>query len=549
VELNLNPHLLDSADWSRDGTFNAVSNAHGRYSTFQFVLRLSPEVHRRLGNLSPDGISPGGKVDFETLQAASTYLHETVHWWQHVGSTYGLMLSLSFPSQMQSNYDHLKQLIAELGFKKSIRGLVEKMNGPSGYGTPQGNANRILNNHYDISAYRNLTVSPRSAAAVVNEPLFESVGHAYEIAIGNNVLLLAATADPEFKVIHHPRDWEEPFKKLRADKEPGFYFGSPVELPPIGAYEIFEGQARFAQLQLLHFGTGGRFELNDAADFGMLRPPYGEAFETFLRLSEVPRPGSIHHPAIGLFLLVCDLAINPGSAFPFPVMHYPTFIADQDPGQRFLYLSRIIKLKCSGTATAIQDYTRAEYEAVSTELAMALVEFPPLVIAEFVTKWPEHSPEIKSLMEEHATFDFIPGNIVPRFMLTHFVAFQRDKLTTPEFFCWPGAWMAGSRASAQVAAINDRHAAPFLDKADDDGVFPRLFADRSQENIQKTFDTFYAGVVTYDMAHQWITEPGPFKYRYRWLSQSGGDHELKDFVDRQFETAFGVSPDDVELVD
>jgi hypothetical protein len=100
-----------------------------------------------------------------------------------------------------------------------------------------------------------------------------------------------------------------------------------------------------------------------------------------------------------------------------------------------------------------------------------------------------------------------------------------------------------------VAAINDRHAAPFLDKADDDGVFPRLFADRSQENIQKTFDTFYAGVVTYDMAHQWITEPGPFKYRYRWLSQSGGDHELKDFVDRQFETAFGVSPDDVELVD
>lgn len=458
------------------------------------------------------------------------------------------MLSLSFPSQMQANYDHLKQFIVELGFKKSIRMLVEGSDDPSGYGTPLGNASRILNNHYDISAYRSLTVNPRSASAIVNTPLFESVGHAYEIAIGNNVLVLAATADPEFKVINHPKEWEDGFEKLRNEKELGFYFGSPVVLPPIGAYEIFEGQARFAQLQFLHFATGGRFELSHAADFGMLKAPYGEAFETFLRLAELPRPGSIDHPTVGLFLLVCDLAINPGSGFPFPVLHYPTFITDQDPGHRFLYLSRIVRLKCPNTATAIRNYSRAEYEAISTELTMAFIEFPPLAIAELVTKWPGRSPTIKTLMDEYATFDFSFGNIVPRFMLAHFIAFAEDKFKSPEFFCWPGAWMAGSRVSVEIAALHERHSAPFIDKADDDGVFPRLYTNRNQDNVQKTFDAFYASVVTYDMTHQWITKPGPFKYPYRWLSQTAGGHVLKTFADNQFEGAFGVHPDDVELI-
>lgn len=547
MQLKIDAGLLDSSDLSLVGAFRATVGAHGLYNTLQFVLRLSPEVHRRLGNLS-EGIPDSATFDFKTVQAASTYLHETVHWWQHVGSTYGLMLSLSFPAQMQANYAHLKQFIAELGFKKSIRSVVERSDGPGGQGTPLGNASRILNNHYDISAYRNLTVSSRSASRVVNSPLFESVGHAYEIAIGNNALVLAATADPDFEVINHPRDWEEGFEKLRNDKEKGFYFGSPVELSPVGAYEIFEGQARFAQLQFLHFATGGRFELSDAAEFGMLKPPYGEAFATFLRLTELPSPDSIDHPTVGLFLLVCDLAINPGSGFPFPIIHYSTFITDQDPGHRFLYLSRIVRLKCPNTATAIRNYSRAEYEAISTELMMALVEFPPLAIAELVAKWPGRSPTIKTLMDEHATFDFSLGNIVPRFMLAHFIAFAQDKLKSPEFFCWPGAWMAGARVSAEIAAIHDRHSAPFIDKADDDGIFPRLYTDRNQDNVQKTFDTFYAGVVTYDMTHQWITEADPFKYHYRWLSQAGGDQVLKAFVDRQFEGAFGVHPDEVELV-
>jgi hypothetical protein len=34
-------------------------------------------------------------INFDGLQAFSTYLHETIHWWQHVGSTIGLLRSLA----------------------------------------------------------------------------------------------------------------------------------------------------------------------------------------------------------------------------------------------------------------------------------------------------------------------------------------------------------------------------------------------------------------------------------------------------------------------
>ena len=73
----------------------ACLNAHGLYSPFRFVLRLSPETHRRIAAL-PTGIVTE-KLDPADLRAFSTYLHETIHWWQHVGSTAGFLVSLSYP--------------------------------------------------------------------------------------------------------------------------------------------------------------------------------------------------------------------------------------------------------------------------------------------------------------------------------------------------------------------------------------------------------------------------------------------------------------------
>jgi hypothetical protein len=188
------------------------------------VLRLSPAVHQKISELRP-GIVSSREIGFDGAQAFSTYLHETIHWWQHVGSTYGLMRSLSYPTQAHGNYKHLKDLIAKVGFKKPIRELAKKLPAPGGIGTLRGLANTIVHNHFDFDAFRRLTFNQAAARSAVRDPYFECVGHSHEITYGNNIVVLAATVDPGYRVLQHPREWEEPFDELRQSKQEGFYFG------------------------------------------------------------------------------------------------------------------------------------------------------------------------------------------------------------------------------------------------------------------------------------------------------------------------------------
>lgn len=548
MAIRLQPDLLFGLPGSRDdGNFHATLDGHGLYNTFQFVLRLSPAVHRKIAEL-PSGIATSSEAGFEGAQAFSTFLHETIHWWQHVGSTYGLMLSLSYPTQAHANYTHLKELIQRSGFQKSVRELALALPGQSTVDNVSGLANRIVNNHFDFGAFRALTHSLNSAKTVVRDPLFESIGHAHEIAYGNNVLVLAATADPDFKVLQHPREWEGPFHALRDEKETGFYFGSPVTLWGIGAREIFEGQACFTQMQYLAFASGGSLELDDFKAMGMLHGVYEAAFDLFLKTTQLDRPAPVIHPTVGLFLLVCDMAINPGSGFPNGIWpHYRSFITDTDPGARFLTLATLVRLKCPATATAIQDYSRQEYVAVTEELARHALNASPLTIAATCSDWVKEGAPLHCLMEEYHTFNFGPGNVPVRVLFSHFLAFMQDKLKTPEFFCWPGAWMAGERVSEQASVLFDRHGALFVDKEDDDGVFPRLVTGRDESAVQKVFESFYAANLTYDMTDQWIRHSGPFTYKFRWLSQNGSHEDIKAFADRHFEMIFGVKPDNAQI--
>lgn len=543
---NLHHELLeDFNSLSSQGLFNATLKGHGLYSTFQFVLRLSPAVHNKLASMS-DGIQSSKNIDLEGLQAFSTYLHETVHWWQHIGTTYGLLMSMTYPAQSHANYDHLKNLITKVGFKKSIRKIAESMpNG--GYGTPSGLANIVINNHFDMDSYRGLTINPHLAEQIVQSSMFESIGHSYHIAHGNIISLLSSVSDTQFKIIPHPKAWKDPFKKLREAKKEGYYYGSPVTLYHIGAYEIFEGQARMAQLQYLHFSTNGDFGMEAAEKRHMFDGVYGKAFSIFLELTELARPSSIDHPTIALFLLICDIATNPGSGFPFPLKHFETFIHDANPGARFVSLSRMARLKCPETLDRIHEYSRQEYLEVSEKLCNLLIEDSPLKIAQEFSRW-SYEKEFQSLMYEHQKYNFSKGNFVVRVLFSHFLSFMRDKKKTPEIFCWPGAWLAGDKASNEAAVLFDRHGALFVDKEDDDGVFPRLSVERKEQDVQEVFQEFYANNAIFDLTRQWILEPGPFQYNYRWLSQKGTDEELQKFAEECFESIYNIKPSAAQIL-
>lgn len=542
---SLNPELLRDQNplFPADGDFRATLEAHGLYNSFQFVLRLSPVVHRKLASL-PSGILT--EVDFEGMQAFSTYLHESIHWWQHIGSTYGFMLSMTYPTQSHANHDHLKQLIEQVGFKKSILDLAKTLP-KGGLGTPAGTANIIINNHFDMEIFRGLTVSPLAAKLMIENPQFENLGHAFNVLWGNNISLLASVTDRNFNVIPHPKEWAPEFRKLREAREEGYYYGSPVRLPQLGAYELFEGQARMSQLHYLHFGTGGKFEMADAVSSGMLKGVYGEAFSGFLTMAGLDWPDSLDHPIVASFLVACDVAINPGAGFPFPVFHFPSFIDDIDPGTRFMTMCKLAREKCPEVFSLVRDYSREEYAEASQKFAATIVEMPPLEIAAEFSRWIA-APEFQPIMREYETFSFSQANLVPRVLFAHFLAFMRDKHAHPEFFCWPGAFMAGPRLAAEAMTLFDQHGALFVDREDDDGIFPRLAAGRAEAKVQETFDGFYANNVVFNLTRQWITRPGPFDLNFRWLSQRGSAEVVQAYCERTFRSAYGVSLSEVDLL-
>ena len=373
--MNIDPSLLATLEerGSAPEELRACINAHGLYNRVQYVLRLSPEVHRKLSGLSLQIIDLS-KISFEQLQAFSTLLHETVHWWQHVGSTAGLMLSLSGPVQSHANFPHLRTFLREAGPKKSILKFA-KTTAPILQSTAAVQAtNIIVNNHSDVSFFQIIATCPSLIREnrIADDPLFECVGHSYYITYANTVHLMADVFDPEFAFLPDVRKWEPIFAALRAKRQEGYYRGSSIRIPPVGLLEIFEGQARFAQLQYLHFATGGRFDWSDARIAGMLGTKYVAGFESFLTLTESNWPDSIDSAMVALFMVVCDVAMNGGEGFPFPITSPSTFVSDNDPGTRFAFLCRVVAQEAACLKSAIRNYSAQEYQEASERLCAVL---------------------------------------------------------------------------------------------------------------------------------------------------------------------------------
>lgn len=401
--------------------FRATTKAHGLYNTFQFVLRLSPRIHRVLSEASP-GVSPARS--FEQIQAMSTYLHETMHWWQHIGSTYGFILGLNYPIQTHAVAGTLKDLIRSAGFKKSVlqhSTLLGTSRMPD-VDSPAGRANIIVNNHYDLELFRAFTLGPAMAKQAIDKPLFEAVGHALNMTYGHTLHTLGMTVDSSFSAVPNPDVWQDGFRKLRQEKVPGYFYGSPIELWEIGAHDIFEGQARFAQIQYLFYGSNKKISWQDFANLGMLDGIYVRAFNSFLAGTESQWPARVDDPLVGLFLLVCDMAINPGSGFPFPVQpFFESFITDVNPGARFMMLNRIIALKLPKLKNAIHNHTREEYESVTSALSEVIIDYPPLMIAAHFSKWFTSTGPLASLRKQYENYQFQPMNYVIGHLFAHFL--------------------------------------------------------------------------------------------------------------------------------
>jgi hypothetical protein len=523
----------------------SAKGSRGSYHPFRFVVRLRQDMHERLEQ-HPGGAS--STQDYGLIDAFSTYFHETLHWWQHIGSTTGLLLSLSPPIQCHINYQHLQFALQNVGPQKPVKRLTR---GPPGRYRTEVEAclNRIVNNWHDLEFNRRILMNPMDLSDVLGSPYFESQGHSITIGLANLLLLLGATFDPDHKCIPHPKAWEAPCADLRGRRVDGYCYGSTVRTTDIGAYQIFEGQARFSQLQYLHLATTPSLSWSEFRSLGMLGGVYVKAFEKFLRLTGWGWPATPVSAEVLLFLLVCDLALNPSDGYPFDIRHFESLIESVDPGIRFSWFCTRIAQQPS-LRGALERCDASGYLEVATALCKSIVCETPVGIANELLRWASQAPGLVGLLEQEAPSSFSDENLPLRVCFAKHLRFAEQRVRRPEFFCWPAMYLVerkGADVNLQESLeIFNKHQPPFLVHPNGE-IRPALYQGVSEKSLYDTFNSFYQWVLLYDLIRQWIIEDGPYDLDYTWMHPRYTAEFCRPWAGRGFREHFGVALEDFNL--
>lgn len=531
-------------------SFAATTKYHGVYETTRFVLRLSPLIHEYMEQIEAN-VFGDGPMPWEAVKAYSTYIHETMHWWQHVGSTSGLLLSLSYFSQCHSTIGVLRECLEEFGAIKPLKRWADQVLQNEGWGAQEklAPANFAVNNAIDVFYYKSYAFDPRGAIKwMIEQNHFEDIGYTYSIVYGMMIGLISDAIDPDFVFLQSLTQLGDETLRLHEEGYEGFRKGSNVHLPYVGLQAIYEGQAHFIQLDFLNRARADPLTCKEWRAEGYLSGIYVEAFESFLKLTETSWPSSLSDPIVPLFLLVCDLAINPTRGIPFEVGPVENLIHQVDVGIRFAEFCFAIKA-APHLKTAINDLSFEEYVLVSTELCKARGYDHPMAALEEVVRWVQEYPSVQKLMEEHRTFEFEPENLNVRVFLSHYISMCTDKYEHPHFFCWPGAYMAGHPCDADVKEVWLRHLSLYSDGKDKDGVYPRKWPNRSDKAVQKTFERFYGSMAVYELTEQWILRDGPFKVNFSWMSDNYDQDIYGGWANDTFKQVFGVNLSDFTIVE
>ncbi|MBD9654960.1 hypothetical protein IB239_09080 [Pseudomonas sp. PDM12] len=539
--------LLDTTSLSDESKkeFSAWLGGYGIYHTTQFVLRLCPTVHDLVDSATKKN---GRGITWEEIQAFSTYVHETVHWWQHIGSTIGFIISMGNPALVHSNLDHLRNLAKIKGVAKPILLWAEDMQQAGFDHKDEGvkNANVAINNTLDLEFYKHTIVCPQNIKTICKDKYFECIGHSFRIAYDSPLSILKESIDPNSEFLQDPDKWFDTFKDLKQKKVNGHYYGSEIYLPIIQGVDLLEGQARFIQLQFLSFGASKHITFDAVSKDGYLENEYGNAFRFFLKRTETNQPEKIDSPIVALFLLICDISLNPDEGFPKPIRDYERFINNNNCNYRFMKLCEAVKRRPE-LKGYIKNYSKEEYLTVAQLLSHECELNHPHSIPETVMEWKRNHKAIQELLREQISSDYKQENIIVRVLFSQFLAFNIDKYEAPELFCWTGAALANKDMREKYEPIWLRNLSLFTDKADQKTIVPRLFPFKKEENIKKTFNEFYAATMFNEIARQWIMNKGPFSYDFSWLTEEHTEEVVAAKVKEIFKSMLGIDPDEIPV--
>ncbi len=532
--MKFNSELLNTKE---QDTLDYNSSYKGCYSSMQFVVRLRNDVRYHLNEETE--LSP------EKYQAFSTYLHETIHWWQHIGSNFGFLLNTSYPSFAASSFAHLKELANKGLFYKSLLKYDEKYYSENGVADID-ELNIIVNNFFDLEYAKIFSLDNKNISKIKEDRrFFLSIGHCYMILWTNSIFLLSETIDNDYNFLPKINNWYPKFKKLEENKTEGFYPDSNYHISPLGIKAIYEGQAIFNQIiYLKNVFKENNLIFKDFIDNGMLYGIYIEAFDIFLKILKEETPFFIEDSLIGLFLLVCDISINPNNGFPTEIYDIENFINKNNPGMLFIFMCNVISKNKQYYLTRCNDLSKQTYIDLSKLLNKKIGCKCSYKNIEDVLKWTNRD-EIKRLLIEEELHKYDEVNMPFRLFLAKYIRFQQDKYENPHFLCWIGHHITNAENNS-VMELFEKHAALFTDSEDGE-IKPIIKNNVDTENLYNTFNKFYQHTILYELILKWISEEGNFKLDYKWLLNHRNDESIPK-IKEEFKSHFNVNLDDVKTV-
>ncbi|SDQ44582.1 hypothetical protein SAMN04490186_0530 [Pseudomonas grimontii] len=540
--VELTRELLDST--TQDNLkLSACWNSFGLYHQTQYVIRLSYSVH----NLVESAVKKKGEdITWAEFQAFSTYLHETVHWWQFKGSTIGFIMSMCFPAQAHSNLESLQHLAKSKSAKKPLFDWAEaEMLQGRNHHTPDiAFANRAVNNTLDIEFYRSLILDRSRLKELAPEHYFNSVAHSFYVAYDVSINTLRAVFDPEAKFLPNPDTWRRGLEEQEQKGKIGHFYGSPIPIYSIKGLDIIEGQARFIQLQFLSSASKNKITIQQVKEDGYLKGEYGDAFRFFLESTNSKEPEFIDSPLVGLFLLLCDISLNPIEGFPKTIANIEKFPESIDCSYRFIFLCAAVK-ENPQVKDHIKDYSKKEYFETAQILTSHCNYEHPYEIPSLIKKWENDHISIKELLNQQKDFSYKEDNIVLKVLFSHFLAFNIDKYQAPEFFCWAGMHLNFENKDLNAEELWLKNLSLYSDSATDQTILPRMLPGKPEKNIVKTFNAFYAANILYSTSNQWVMEKGPFKYDFSWLNEQTEPEISESKTKELFEKLYSISPDKI----
>lgn len=517
-------------------------NINGIYDPLNCII----EVKKEYSSLLKSDIAD---LSYEKMLAAGTFLHESIHWWQVAGSTIGFILGSAYTAQTIVSINEFKAITNIKNCKKPLFKTL-KDNSDILSEKEQDKLNIIFNNWHDLEMAINLLNNPLDAKEYILPGVFENLGYTFRIMYSSVYGLIKSTFNGQDSINFNHPEWVKYYESKEEKKILNYYYGSDLAMPPIGAAQLYEGQARLSELQYYSEYISDDFGYWNSQ--GYLSDIYIYAWDMFLRLTDLKQPKSVCSPEVFLFLLVVDIALNPEYPYPsfLPGKDNFDLITELHPGFRFTRLCRVVKQN-QKILDKLQVINNKSYNTITEFLYKKTGFKAPNAIAEVIYKIYENSDLFLEMENNYINNKFSEINLPIRILYSRHLKLMKAKKLYPEFFAWPGYYLTQrvkkSLKVEDMQVLIDDHRAPFIYNHDTNAVgymYP----------LSTTYDESFAITTHYfnyqmfnDLLRQWIVKDGPFQYNFAWIDNKYSVDDYKKMLSKIFEYQLNININDIEI--